>query len=72
MIELDVYKRQGLHVSSIKEAVLNTPNLPLSVIKREWIDMDTGQLIKLIVEAFVLIFALPCVYKDFMNLWKQK
>lgn len=29
--------------------------------------MGTGQLIKLIVEAFVLIFALPCVYKDFMN-----
>lgn len=26
--------------------------------------MGTGQLIKLIVEAFVLIFALPCVYKD--------
>jgi NTP pyrophosphatase (non-canonical NTP hydrolase) len=25
-----------------------------------------------IVEAFVLIFALPCVYKDFMNLWKEK
>lgn len=20
----------------------------------------------------VLIFALPCVYKDFMNLWKEK
>lgn len=36
------------------------------------IDMGTGQLIKLIVEAFVLIFALPCVYKDFMNLWKEK
>lgn len=41
-------------------------------IKIEWIDMGTGQLIKLIVEAFVLIFALPCVYKDFMNLWKEK
>jgi len=27
---------------------------------------------KLIVETFVLIFALPCVYKDFMNLWKEK
>lgn len=40
--------------------------------KIEWIDMGTGQLIKLIVEAFVLIFALPCVYKDFMNLWKEK
>ncbi len=26
---------QGLHVSSIKEAVLNTPNLPLSVIRKE-------------------------------------
>lgn len=34
--------------------------------------METGQLIKLIVETFVLIFALPCVYKDFMNLWKEK
>lgn len=34
--------------------------------------MGTGQLIKLIVEAFVLIFALPCVYKYFMNLWKEK
>ena len=34
--------------------------------------MGAGQLIKLIVEAFVLIFALPCVYKDFMNLWKEK
>lgn len=34
--------------------------------------MGTGQLIKLIVEAFVLIFVLPCVYKDFMNLWKEK
>lgn len=34
--------------------------------------MGTGQLIKLIVEAFVLIFALPYVYKDFMNLWKEK
>lgn len=33
--------------------------------------METGQLIKLIVETFVLIFALPCVYKDFMNLWKE-
>ena len=31
-----------------------------------------GQLIKLIVETFVLIFTLPCVYKDFMNLWKEK
>lgn len=40
--------------------------------KTEWIDMGTGQLIKLIVETFVLIFALPCVYKDFMNLWKEK
>ena len=36
------------------------------------IDIGTGQLIKLIVETFVLIFALPCVYKDFMNLWKEK
>ena len=34
--------------------------------------IGTGQLIKLIVETFVLIFALPCVYKDFMNLWKEK
>ena len=34
--------------------------------------METGQLIKLIVETFVLIFALPRVYKDFMNLWKEK
>lgn len=33
--------------------------------------MGTGQLIKLIVETFVLIFTLPC-YKDFMNLWKEK
>ena len=41
-------------------------------IKTEWIDIGTGQLIKLIVETFVLIFALPCVYKDFMNLWKEK
>lgn len=40
--------------------------------KTEWIDMGTGQLIKLIVETFVLIFTLPCVYKDFMNLWKEK
>jgi len=31
--------------------------------------MGTGQLIKLIVEAFVLIFALPC--KDFGNFFKQ-
>ncbi|MCB7278292.1 hypothetical protein L0N31_23335, partial [Bacteroides thetaiotaomicron] len=44
----------------------------LVIIKTEWIDMGTGQLIKLIVETFVLIFALPCVYKDFMNLWKEK
>lgn len=28
--------------------------------------------VKLIVETFVLIFVLPCVYKDFMNLWKEK
>ena len=34
--------------------------------------MGTGQLIKLIVEAFVLIFALPCVYKDLINLLKEK
>ena len=34
--------------------------------------MGTGQLIKLIVETFVLIFTLPCVNKDFMNLWKEK
>lgn len=34
--------------------------------------MGTRQLIKLIVETFVLIFTLPCVYKDFMNLWKEK
>lgn len=34
--------------------------------------MGTGQLIKLIVETLVLIFVLPCVYKDFMNLWKEK
>ena len=34
--------------------------------------MGTGQLIKLIVETLVLIFTLPCVYKDFMNLWKEK
>lgn len=27
--------------------------------------MGTGQLIKLIVETFVLIFTLPCVYKDY-------
>ena len=40
--------------------------------KTEWIDIGTGQLIKLIVETFVLIFTLPCVYKDFMNLWKEK
>ena len=34
--------------------------------------MGTGQLIKLIVETFVLIFTLPCVYKDFMNFWTEQ
>lgn len=53
-------------IDSLIEAKMNY------IIKIEWIDMGTGQLIKLIVEAFVLIFALPCVYKDFMNLWKEK
>ena len=51
-------------IDSLIEAKMN--------YNKEWIDMGTGQLIKLIVEAFVLIFALPCVYKDFMNLWKEK
>lgn len=32
-LQAEYYK--GLHVSSIKEAVLNTPNLPLSVIRKE-------------------------------------
>jgi hypothetical protein len=34
--------------------------------------MGTGQLIMLIAEMLVFVIILPYIFKDFMDLWKEK
>lgn len=56
----------------VEEELADVIIVALSTLHHFKCDIDSLIEAKLIVETFVLIFALPCVYKDFMNLWKEK